>query len=373
MRYFKGNRTAKLNKIAAMACFMTGSTKPGLWIPAALFALCLSQPLTLSAQQEELNSPIYEEYVRETEGEDIDFCDWYLENQPVQEQSQEVLRSWSCHTFRWFDSWWGDEHQFKADEVNGWAMAGFDYRKYDDFSARLRLRVRAPLPNMDDRFDVMLGRVDEENFVSDTTAHDRSFYNPGLIDRGDDPSWMLGLGKKRRKARRGWDWSVGARLRWPPEPYAKVSWFTHKQYNEDTDVRFRQTFFWRSEEGFGTTSRADLLWAVDADDISRWEGIVRFSEDTEGARFYYGHSWYHLLGNGSTWTLLSFVSGETGEDVEVQDGGFNLSWRFPFTRDYLYLSMGPSITWPREELDEKRELNLGFGIWLEMEFGNYRY
>ena len=371
MRYFKGNRAANLNKIRAMDCNTTRLAKSGLRLWAALLVAGMFMSLPLQAQQDR-SSPEYEEYLEDRDSEEEDFCDWYLENQPIQEQSQEILRSWSCHTFRWFDSWWGDEHEFRENEVNGWVTAGFEYRKYDGFSPRLRLKVRAPLPNLDNRFDVMLGRVDEENYVSDSTAQDQSFYNPGLVDRGNEDSWMLGLGKRRRNARRGWDWSLGARLRWPPEPYAKLSWFAHKQFNADTDVRFRQTFFWRSEEGFGTTSRADLLWSADSNDIFRWEGIVRFSEDTEGARFYYGHSWYHLLSNGSTYTLLTFVNGETGHDVEIQDGGFQLSWRFPFTRDYLYLAMGPSITWPREELDEKRELNLGFGIWIEMEFGNWR-
>lgn len=303
----------------------------------------------------------------------IDDCDWYLENQPIQEQSQEVFRSWSCHTFRWFDSWWGDDHEFREDQVNGWAMAGVDYRKYDGLGGKLRLKVRAPLPNMDKRWDVWLGRVDEENYVSGTSAQDRNFYNPGVGARGDEDSWMLGLGKRRRNPRRGWDWSVGARLRWPPEPYAKVSWFAHKQFSEDTDVRFRQTFFWRSDEGFGTSSRGDLMWTIDPSDILRWEGIAKVSEDTEGTRWYFGQTWYHLLGNGSAYSLLVFAKGETEEEVEFRDGGVSFTWRFPFTRDYLWLAVGPSITWPREELEEERELNLGFGVWLEMEFGNWRY
>jgi hypothetical protein len=39
----------------------------------------------------------------------------------------------------------------------------------------------------------------------------------------------------------------------------------------------------------------------------------------------------------------------------------------------MYLSFGPSLTWPREYLDEKREASLGFGVWIEMQFGNWRY
>ena len=113
-----------------------------------------------------------------------DECDGLLENQPLQEQSQEVIRSWSCHTFRWFDHWWGDEVDYPEDDVAGWITLGTEYRKYDGFDPRFRIRVRAPLPNLNKRWDLILGRVDEEAFVSGTEAQDETFYNPGAVGRG---------------------------------------------------------------------------------------------------------------------------------------------------------------------------------------------
>jgi len=31
------------------------------------------------------------------------------------------------------------------------------------------------------------------------------------------------------------------------------------------------------------------------------------------------------------------------------------------------------VTWPKEELTDERDMSLGFNLWLEMEFGNWRY
>ena len=59
--------------------------------------------------------------------------------------------------------------------------------------------------------------------------------------------------------------------------------------------------------------------------------------------------------------------------MELRDAGFQLTWRRPFTRDWIYLSMGPSLTWPRRQPEDEREASLGFGIWIEMEFGDWRY
>lgn len=302
-----------------------------------------------------------------------DDCDWELEEQPFQEQSQEVIRSWSCHSFRWFDGWWGDEEEFPEDEVNGWITMGTAYRKYDGWDPRLRIKVRAPLPNLNKRWDLIFGRMDEEAFVSDTQAQDSTFYNPGVIDRGEDEQWLLGLGKHRRNQRQGWDWSAGVRLRLPPRPYAKVAYFYNRQPTKDTDLRLRQTFFWRSDDGFGTTSRGDLAWAISATDVLRWEATATVHEDTDGVRWFLGQTWYHLMGERGAFSLLAFARGETDDPVEVKDGGLNLIWRRTFTRDWMYISLGPSITWPRRKPEEKREFNLGFGIWLEMEFGDWRY
>jgi hypothetical protein len=338
----------------------------------------VDEPTDIEKAIEEVTHPFPEDEplseVERPAGEPgVDECDWTLEGQPVQEQSQEVVRSWSCHTFRWFDSWWGDEEDFREDEVNGWITAGTSYRDYDGLDPRLRLRVHAPLPNLDKRWDIMLGRFDEDAYLSDTESQDRTFYNQGVVGRDDDAQWLLGLGKKRRNKRQGWDWSAGVRLRLPPRPYVKLSYFWNRQPSEDTDLRLRQTFFWNSDKGFGTTSRGDYSWGINASDVMRWEAVGTVHEESEGTRWFLGQTWYHLFGEHGSFAFLVFGKGETSHEVGLHDAGFNFTWRRPFTREWMYLSMGPSLTWPREKREEDRELNVGFGLWLEIEFGAWRY
>lgn len=302
-----------------------------------------------------------------------DPCDWDLSSPYVQEDSQEVMRGATCHSFRWFDGLFGDEMEYPADEVNGLITTGFSWSQYDKFEPRLRLRVRAPLPNMSNRWDVLLGRGDEDAFISDTEARDQSFYNPGLINRNQEDSWLLGLGHRRGRDRKGWDWSVGIRLRTPPVPYVKTQWYYNKQFTDATDLRFRQTFFWRDDDGFGTTSRGDFAWGLNPEDVLRWEAVATVSEETEGTLWYFGQTWYHLMGDNGAISALAFIRGETDAEVDLNEYGFNFIWRRPFTRDWLFLSMGPSVTWPRFKETEKRELSLGFNVWIEMEFGDWRY
>jgi hypothetical protein len=305
--------------------------------------------------------------------ETADLCDWELEGQHIPEQSREIARSWSCHTFRWFDSWWGDEYDFDENSVNGLLTFGARYTEYYGFDPKLRIRVRAPLPNLTRRWDLILGRVDEEAFVTDTDGQDRTFYNPGAIDRGEEDAWLLGLGHRGKARKHGWDYSVGVRLRLPPEPYVKAQWYYNKDISERSDFRFRQTFFWRSDRGFGTTSRGDLAYAIDEENVLRWESFGTVHDDTEGVQWYAGQTWYHLFGGRSAFSLRAFIRGETDADVDLKEYGVDVIWRRPFTREWLYLSVGPSVTWPREVPEDKREMSLGFNLWLEMEFGNWRY
>lgn len=304
--------------------------------------------------------------------EPTDECDWDLKDQPLQEQTQELVYGVSCHSFRWLDHLFGEELDFPENEVNGIWLLGFDYREYDQFDFRGRFRVRASLPNISKKWDVIAGRENEDEFVSDTAPAEQTLFNPGL-SRDNDNEWLLGLGHRPTNRRRGLDYSLGLRLGSPSSLYGKVQYFYNKQYTEKTDLRFRQTLFWRTDEGLGTTSRANLVHQANLQNVIRWEGVATVSEDVDGMKWYAAQTWYHQLHGKNAISLQAFMRGETDEEVPLRDYGLNLIWRQPFTRDWMFLSMGPNITWPRTFESEERELSLGFSLWVEMEFGDYRY
>lgn len=320
---------------------------------------------TTSASEDDATAPI--EPVAEQ-----DLCDWHLEGQELQEQTQELVYGVSCHSFRWLDQLFGGEKDFPEEQVNGIWLLGFEYRQYDQFDFRGRFRVRATLPNLSDRWNVVVGRENEDEFVSDTAPGEQTLFNPGL-SRDADNEWLLGLGHRKKNRRKGLDYSVGVSGGFPISLYGKVQYYFNHEFTPQTDLRFRQTLFWRTDEGLGTTSRANLVHQFGVSDVIRWEGVATVSEDTEGMEWYAAQTWYHQLHGKNAISLQAFVRGETDEQVPLRDFGLNLIWRQPFTRDWMFLSMGPNITWPRTFLYEERELSLGFSMWIEMEFGDYQY
>lgn len=301
-----------------------------------------------------------------------DLCDGDYAAPDWQEDTREFMRDVTCHSFRWFDGRFGDDVDYPEEEVNGLALLRAEWNEYEGFDGRVRFRVRAPLPNLDNRWNLIIGRGDEDAFIQDTDVQDATFYNAGIINRNEDDSLLLGLGGRPRGGRQGWDWSAGMRLRSRPIPYVRLRWYYYKTFGPETDFRFRQTFFWRSDDGFGATARGDFSHALRPQDVLRWEAVATYSEVSLGTEWYVGQTWYHLLENRRAFSLLAFGTGETA-GIEVRDTGLIFTWRQPFTRDWIWLSYGPTMTWPRFFPDDRRELSLGVTVQLEMEFGNWRY
>lgn len=303
----------------------------------------------------------------------VDPCIYHPENSKLPEQSRAVVHTFSCHAIRWFDGLFGDDHEFPTDEVSGELTTGFTWSEYDGFDPKLRFRVNAPLPNLNGRVNAFLGRVEEEAYIRDTKTTDQSIFREGIED-DQERSWLLGLGYKADKNKnRGWDYSIGVRLRLPPRPYAKVRYHHDFTFGSKTDLRFRETFFWRKDRGFGSTTHFDLAHDLGERDLLRWETIATISEITDGVEWWTGATHYHHLGGQSALATLLFVRGETSAPVELEEYGIRFTWRRPVARDWLFIEFGPSISWPRERIEEKRELSLGLGVSLKMQFGDYRY
>jgi len=64
------------------------------------------------------------------------------------------------------------------------------------------------------------------------------------------------------------------------------------------------------------------------------------------------------------------IAAESDSEVPITDYGLRVIYRRSILdREWPFLELRSSITWPRENLLERREANLGAGVALEMMFG----
>lgn len=283
---------------------------------------------------------------------------------------QHGLNTGICQAARWVDSRFGDSHQFHEDEISGRVALGIEYSRYDGFDYSSRFHIRAPLKNLNSKFNLFFGRVDEDTYLRDTQPDLPGAFRDGIF--GEDDSWLLGLGyRTKRNRNRGFSISAGVKLLF--EPYVKARYRINHSFNEKQFMRFRQTAFWRSDRGFGTTSRLNLLHRSGPDNLLRWDNTLTVAEDIEGVKWYTGGTLYHRIHKNHALSTQIFIQGETGEEVTIRDYGLRMIMRKPIGRDWLFLEAGPSITWPREFLSEQRQMSLGFSLLVEMQFGDYKY
>jgi hypothetical protein len=304
--------------------------------------------------------------------QEADLCNQVPDPRKIPEIIQSGVHEFSCRGARWLDSLFGDSADFDEDSVGGKLSLGVSWNEFDGLKGRARFRVQTDLPNFNSRWNGFIGRLDEETYISDTETLQESPFRQGISD-SEDNDWLLGLGyKEHAESNEGWDISFGLRFRTPIRPYTKLRYRKNWQLSPAFDLRYRQTFFYRRGTGFGTTTHLDSVRDTQSRNVLRWEMLATWAEDQVGTRWWLGHTWYRKQTSQRGVSLRSFVRGESGSEVPLQEYGFELTVRRQLAREWLFINVGPTLTWPRERLHQKREASFGFAVLMEFEFGQYR-
>jgi hypothetical protein len=274
-----------------------------------------------------------------------------------------------CLTSARFDGFFGNARfDDEYESTHGSLAVGTLWDQRDEWDPSLRFRVNLRLPQLNDRLSAFVGRLDPDEYVSELRDDFDSL--PRQFARADDDALLLGLGYRRPGPGGGhFDTGVGASLGWPLEPYAKGSYRLTQPFLERNVLRLSETIFWREDDGFGTTTRLDLERLLADAYLARWTGSATYAEETEGVRWASSLTLYHNLGKGRALAYQAGISGETDQEVDIEDYGLRVIFRRRLHRDWLFLELRSSVTWPRETLAESRETNWGAGFALEMQFG----
>ena len=275
-----------------------------------------------------------------------------------------------CGAALWFDGLFGNPRYDQDSDATYGRLGLFEYYdRRDQFDTRLRLRARVALPALKDRLRLTLNRDNEQEEVEERPG-DGENPVPQSFRTVDDESWLLGLGYSLRSGLdNGFDFGVGVRIRSPLDPYVKASYQHTWVFNRATALRFRETPFWRDSRGFGATTQVSLDYLLKENVLFRWNNVGTAAEDTEGLDWGTSVSAYQDLRRRAAISYTALLRGETGADVPIKNYGVEVRYRRQVFRKWLFLDLSSSLTWPRETLLEKREINPGVGVGLEMYFG----
>lgn len=266
------------------------------------------------------------------------------------------------------DRWFGSEESEAAYlKTSGSIAPSLLWDEYDGFQPRLRFQVDVPLPQLNERFHAFIGRVNRDEYVTESEPGSGAIaqqYGPT-----EDDDTLFGIRYRDPTDGGHWDADAGLRLRSPLDPFVKGSYRFMKGSSDTTLYSFRETLFWQNSEKFGVTSRVDIekiirdLWLV------RWTGSATISERTEGVRGYSSLTALRGLPNRRAIAGELFIQGEMDDDVPLRNYGMKLAYRRSIMRSWLVLESRVSLTFPKEYTWQEREPTFGVGIGVEMFFG----
>jgi len=277
----------------------------------------------------------------------------------------------ACASSAWLDGLFGDQLRYDDYRATyGTVSLGSLYSQYDGFDPRLRFKLRLQLPQWDERISAFAGRVDRDEFISDSENDFDALPTRQFGGMAQDESVLVGLGySSPKRTGNDFDVSLGVRVDIPLDPYVRTRWEMTRAFADSYVFSTRQTFFWQNSEGLGTTTRLTLDRALSPQFVARWSGLGKFTEETEGMEW---NSQVTLFQSVSPRTGLAWqaeVEGATDNEVETTNRAVRLIMRRQMTPEWLFLELRGGVEWPRRKLTEEREAGAEVGFAFEMQFG----
>src|SRR5262245_10952240 len=229
------------------------------------------------------------------------------------------------------DQWFGstvDEAAYM--ETSGSIAPALLYDEFDGFQPKFRFQVDMPLPQINERFHAFIGRVNNDEYVTERRPGSGAFarqYGPV-----EDDETLFGIRYREPKQGGRFEADAGLRITSPLDPFVKGSYRFDHGKSESVLLSFREIAFWQNSEKFGFTSRVDIEKIFDDQWLLRWTGSGTISQRTEGVRGYTALVAMRGLPDRRAICGELFTEGEFDADVPLGNYGVKLAYRRSVSR-----------------------------------------
>lgn len=272
-----------------------------------------------------------------------------------------------CETAARFDGFFGSRRfDEEARRTHGRAGLRFVYDEHDKLDIDADLDVNVNFPNLDDRLNAFLGRKDRTEFVTGSGA-DLDFL-PTFFESQGGEEWLIGLGYRPVSSdRSSVDLDVGADVDSSIDPFVRARYRAYWLVGDDNLLRARQTVYYSEQKRLGSGTRLDFERPFGKRTLARWSGNVIFDAETEGAEWDSGVTMFHGFSRDRAVSWYVGIDGESGKEVPIENYGTRITYRQRMLREWFFGEVITGVTWPRDNLQEQRELafHLGFGFQIQ--------
>ncbi|MEM8814225.1 MAG: hypothetical protein AAGE85_00210 [Pseudomonadota bacterium] len=294
------------------------------------------------------------------------------DNAAMLDSTQVRIERLVYNSSRWFDGLFGSSSLECAGNVSrGYLGAGLRWDQRDGTRFRGRLRAKVALPAVSRRTRLIVGRGDADGFIDGSDEEDAQSL-PDRFTEFDDQEFVLGLGYSRADGlRRGWDLGAGIKFSTPLDPYARVRYDLNPLVAERWLWRVSPQVFWQDSRGSGVSLINVVDFAASRKWLFRsWTSLVE-DKKSEGLEWASKFTAYYSISRRSALGLSAFRSGEREAEVSITDYGFELRYRRSVLREWFFVELLTSVSYPRELAIEERRRNFGVGVEFELQFGHW--
>lgn len=274
----------------------------------------------------------------------------------------------------WVDGLLGtDDFQDTPENTYGRVSANVYWQNRVGFYIRGRFRVQVNLDNMNNRFNAIIGRGDPQDMMANRFEDSSRFAS--FYQGSENDEFLAGVGYTPDWASKNQDFSIGGgvHLTWPPAPYINLNYRNrYVSQDEATMINFFQTFYYRTDEGFGSTTSIEPTRLITENFLIKWYNSINVGEEARGVWYESYLTLYQDLGRQRALAYQVGVYGETDWIIPYANYGGSVTYRQKMFREWLYGEVTVGMAWPREfpEWDRRGDLLIGFGI--EFFFGDGR-
>jgi len=274
-----------------------------------------------------------------------------------------AVRDLTEYVARHVDRWFGDKPFEPGGRVSGSIGFKFLAQQHESPEMNLRFRARLDLPNVKEKTYLFFGQENERELITDQPE---PFTRRELLlpeDRKADQTLFAGLGYALLDVI---DFRAGVRGGF--KPYAQARYKKHWLVSERDGIEFRETLFWKPDDGFGSTTAFNYSHAYSPSVSLRWQTAGTISKETDGMAWSTSLGAFKSYGADRTASLEALVSGATAAPDELAEYGVRAVWLQPIYREWTILEVSVGHFWPQGEAKAERGRNWALGVGVDIRF-----
>ncbi len=297
-------------------------------------------------------------------------------NYPWLDDIQQFLYGSLWRAAEHVDRWFGSEEPDAAYEQGAYGSIApaILWDQYHGVSTLLRFQANIPLPQINEKFSAFVGRLNPEEYISESQPYSGAFPNPYAPNPRDQT--ILGIQYQQPKLQgASWDYGAGMPVTLHRfDPYVKGGYNYALGEVQHGLLYWRQDIFYQdSQGGFGVTSTLYLQQLFGQSLLLGWTGSTTRAQRSYGWRSYSTFDAIYAFPNERAIDLELEVDGATRLAVPLHDYGGKLAYRRSILRDWLVLEVRTSLDWPKDFPNQRRQTSFGVGLGFEMYFGTYQF